>query len=117
DTVDLMKIRSLQAETQQAYEQNALTIEEYSKLCIDQVMNYGKIRNNIEQRAQKLLKGKSFVEIVEESVELIQKMINIVGDVVLNKNIRRNDIPRKVVEEIKKISRINEVTQGGIKNI
>lgn len=103
DQIDLLKIRSLQAVTQRAYDENTIGIDKYNRMVIEQSKAFSEIRNRVEQRDNKLGEGKSYMTIRDETVVLMQTMINILADVVNDTAIIRSDIAYEFVARVKNI--------------
>lgn len=110
DMVDLMTIRSLQADTRIAYERGELTIEEYSKLVTEQTKTYGYIVHNRESRALKLLGGKSYSEIIDLFNAQMKNVSNIVEAVCSDINIERKMIPNEIYVRLQNISELRALT-------
>lgn len=106
DMLDLMLIRTLQAETRRRYENGDMSFKEYNETTLEQTKRYGSIANNREKRAIKLLKGQSYFEILDMMQAQIQDIINIVEEVCNDVNIKKREIPNAVFEKVREIPRI-----------
>lgn len=100
DVLDLMLIRTVQAEIRTEYEAGGMELEEYTKLIMDTTKNFGYIAHNRESRAIKLLGGKSFSEIMDGVQVQIQVMIDMMEAVVNDVDIKRKQIPTEVLKRI-----------------
>lgn len=106
DQLDLMMMRTLQAETRRLYEGGKLSFKEYNRDTIEQTKNYGYLANNREKRAIKLLKGKSYSSILIMMQAQVQDILNIVEEVCNDINIKRREIPNEIFKKVRKLSRI-----------
>lgn len=78
--VDLLKIRYMEAHVQGLYDRGDLTVEQYIEFTTKLRRDYGQIMDRMEQRAQKLLQGKSYAEIIMSIEELWRVLIETVSE-------------------------------------
>jgi len=78
--VDLLKLRYMEAHIQGLYDRGDLTVEQYIDFTQRLRRDYGQIMDRMEQRAQKLLHGASYSEIVMMIEELWKVLIETVDD-------------------------------------
>ena len=99
----MMMIRTLQADSRIAFDRGEITIEEYSRLMAEQSKTFGYILHNRESRAIKLLKGKSYTEIMEMVQAQIQTITNETEIVCNDISIERGNIASEVAIRMQKI--------------
>lgn len=103
DMLDIMLIRTLQAETRRLYEDGNLDFKEYNKITLDQTKYLSTINNNRERRAIKLLQGHSYFEIMDSLQDYIQTVIDMVHEVANDFKINRKEIAYEVAERLRKL--------------
>lgn len=76
--VDLLKIRYMEAHVQGEYDRGNLTIDQYMEYTQRLRRDYGMISDKLEQRAQKLLGGASYSEILNQIQEFWKSLIEVI---------------------------------------
>jgi len=101
ESIDLMRIRILQAETQEKYEAGLLPLEEYHDLVTEQSKSFVFIKEKIENRAAKLIEGYTPEEILMQIKNYMFLVVKTIKDVVDDVDIDRKDISDEFARRIK----------------
>lgn len=101
ESIDLMRIRMLQAETQERYEAGLLPLEEYHDLVTEQSKSFVYIKEKIENRAAKLIEGYTPEEILLQIKNYMFLVIKTLKEVVEDVGIDRKDISDEFARRIK----------------
>ncbi len=101
--VDLLKIRYMEAHIQGLYDRGDLTVEQYIDFTQRLRRDYGQISDRMEQRAQKLLQGASYSEIVMTIEELWKVLIETVNDQLGKPVTRKNGAQFQIPADVRDI--------------
>lgn len=104
--LDLVKLRYVEGMIQSMRDQNAISVEHYMDWILKIRKEFGSIQDKIEQRAQKLLDGKSYQEIIYDIETLWQVLIVTVQEVLFEEKWKNGYNPNLVVKEI--VDRVRE---------
>jgi len=101
DSIDLIKLRQIQAETQNRYDQGRLPFEEYEKMVQEQSKAFVAIKDKIERRAMGLVEGYSPQELILQVREFTNRLLKLLDETVNDTGIRRKDIPAELARKIR----------------
>ncbi len=101
DSIDLIKLRQIQAETQKRFDQGLLPFEEYEKMVQDQSKSYITLKDKIERRAMGLVEGYSPQELILQIRQFTHMLLTQLDETVNDLGIDRADIPAELSRKIK----------------
>jgi len=108
--IDLVKLRFMEIVIQKAFDDQALSIQQWLEFNVKLKSMQGSIADRIETRAQKLLKGQSYAEIMEDYSRRFQMLLSVVRNVMddtLPSSKKSAATIAKMMTEI--VDRINEL--------
>ncbi len=112
ESIDLMRIRILQAETQEKYEAGLMPLEEYHTLVTEQSKSFVFIKEKIENRAAKLIEGYTPEEILLQIKNYMFLVVKTIKEVVDDVGISRKDISDEFARRIKASTGKAEISVG-----
>lgn len=107
DTIDLIKLRQAQLETQKRYDQGRLSFEEWEKMVRDQSKDYVTMKDKIERRAIGLIEGYTPQELIMQIRQFTFMIIQTLEEVINDVGIDRADIPAELGRKIRKKSELS----------
>jgi len=107
ESIDLLRIRYLQAETQRQFENGLISFDEYNRMVTEQSKAYVFIKDNLESRATNLIKGYTPEEIIMQIKRFVFMVIKTIEEVVNDVNVDRKDIPSELARKIKANSELS----------
>lgn len=106
DTIDLIKLRQAQLETQNRYDQGRLSFEEWEKMVRDQSKDYVTMKDKIERRAMGLIEGYTPQELIMQIRQFTFMLIHTLEEVVNDIGIDRANIPAELGRKIRQKSEL-----------
>ena len=104
--VDLIKMRLMESLVQKMFDEDSLPLDKYMEYTCKIRGDYKSISDNMENRAQKLLEGKSYREIIFMIEALFQHWLNILRDVLNENKVTPPDKLENIMVTV--VDRINE---------
>ena len=104
DTLDLIKLRHIQAETMKRYDQGRLSFEEWELMTRNQSKDYISVKDKIERRAMGLIEGYTPQELLLQIKQFVFMLNKTLEEVVNDIGINRQDIPAELSRKIKQKS-------------
>jgi len=111
-TMDLVKLRYMEGLVQKQYDDDLITLDKYLSHTSTIRNDFSRISEKMEQRAQSLLEGKSYQQILYDYEMFCKSLIDTVSDVLLEVNFPEGTTFRDIIKEI--VDRMNESREKGL---